>query len=265
MNTVGPVPTPTLRDLLNAHRDEIFASFNCHQTGTIVSFDATKQTAKVQLNVQRTVYNKLQTSQEQPTTPTVINYPVLVDVPVFFLTGGNARITMPVAAGDTCLVLFNDRDLDPWFTTGAQAQPNTSRMHSLADGLALVGFRSMANKEAAYSSADLEIWHGESRIKMKANGDIELWGPNATMNGTTKGNYIRLYSDGIVQFYADTTGGASYITLTDKLAFGNSAGASLHTALNAVITALTALNGKTGPSAATQITAAQTAINDILA
>jgi hypothetical protein len=263
MNTVGPIPTPTLRDLLNAHRDEIMAGFNCHQTGTIVSFDATKQTAQVQLNVQRTVYNKLQTTEAQPNTPVIINYPVLVDVPVFFLTGGTARITMPVAAGDTCLVLFNDRDLDPWFTTGTQAAPNTSRMHSLADGLALVGFRSQANKAENYSTTDIEIRHGDSLVSVKSDGYIEIIAPRTWIKGTAKNNRIQNLEDGGITLQSDKTAGASGVYLTEKVRIANTGG-DLLTTLNLVITALTALNSKTGPSAATQITAAQTAITNLL-
>jgi hypothetical protein len=100
------------------------------------------------------VFNTEQTqSAELQVTPTIVNYPVLVNCPVFFATGGGFVVTMPVAVGDPCLLLFNDRDIDTWFSTGAIAPPNTSRAHDLSDGFALVGFRNATNPVPGATSA----------------------------------------------------------------------------------------------------------------
>ena len=157
MNGLPPIVDPALRDVLQQHAQEIYATLNCHQLGTIVSFDAAKQTASISMNVRRLVYNQQVqadplSNQPTPTTPNVINYPVLVDCPVFVLTGGGSFLTMPIKKGDTCLVLFNDRDIDSWFASGAVVPPNSWRMHSLSDGMAIVGFRSLANVLSGYSS-----------------------------------------------------------------------------------------------------------------
>lgn len=158
MTALGSIQDPDLRALLQGLKTEIFAGLNCHQVGQIESFDAASQTATVSLLVQRVVFNLEQSlGAGLQLTPRIVNYPILVDIPVFVLSGGGAVITCPVAAGDSCLVLFNDRDLDNWFATGAPAQPNTARMHSIADGLALVGFRSKRNPVGAYSTTDAEI------------------------------------------------------------------------------------------------------------
>jgi hypothetical protein len=154
-NSPSTVQNPDLRALLLQMKQEIFFTLNCHQIGKIISFDASKQTARVQLMVKRTVYNQEQAiNGPLQTTPRIIDYPVLVDVPVFVHTGGTAVITLPVAPGDSCLVLFNDRDIDSWFSTGSNVQPNSQRAHSLSDGFALVGFRNAANPVANYSTTD---------------------------------------------------------------------------------------------------------------
>lgn len=168
-NGLPPIVDPALRDVLNRHTQELFSSLNCHQLGTIQSFDADKQTAQISLNVQRLVYNQQVVSdalsnQRSPITPNVISYPVLVDCPVFVLTGGGSYLTMPIKAGDTCLVLFNDRDIDAWFSTGAVVPPNSSRMHDLSDGMAIVGFRSLANVLSGYS-ANVHL-HSDALIKI---------------------------------------------------------------------------------------------------
>ena len=128
----SPTP-PTLRSLLATFKQEVFEDLNCHAVGTITAFNATLQTASVQLSIPRVVNGK------------VIPYPLLTDCPVFVPSGGGAALTFPIAAGDPCLVLFNDRDLDNWFTTGNMTPPNSNRMHSLSDGLVLVGVRNKAS------------------------------------------------------------------------------------------------------------------------
>lgn len=204
MTKIGSVQNPDLASLLAAMQSNISYSLNCHQLGTVVSFNPEDQTAQVTLNVLRVVGDQTKA------------YPMLVDVPVFVPAGGSGCLTMPITPGDTCLVLFNDRDIDTWFTTGAVTAPNTSRSHSLADGLALVGFRSRRNPIADYSDEDVELRNGEGAIGV--------------------GDKISVRND-----------------VTNLLAV-----------LNLVVTALTALDAKTGPSAAVQIAAANTAINALL-
>lgn len=170
MNGLAPIVDPELADVLNGQFQSIFSSLNCHQFGTIVSFDPSNQTASISINFQRVVYNQQSPSvqlsnQPIPTQPNIYNYPVLIQCPVFVMTGGGSYISMPVKAGDTCLVLFNDRDMDSWFLTGAIAPPNSSRMHSLSDGMAIVGFRSLANAISGYSSTNVRI-HSDDKILM---------------------------------------------------------------------------------------------------
>jgi hypothetical protein len=132
--------------LLDMHAERFASFFHCHKPGTIESFDPATQTASVRLN------HKAQWNGR------IVDYPLLVDVPVFTHFGGSASLTMPVKPGDTCLVLFSDRDIDAWFSTGAtDAIPPSRRMHSIADGLALVGFRSLARPVPGYHPDDAEL------------------------------------------------------------------------------------------------------------
>ena len=163
MNGLPSIVDPELKDVLNQHKDEIFASFNCHLLGTIVSFDAARQTASISVNFQRSVFNKqvaadALSNQATPTTPNVISFPVLVQCPVMVYSGGGGYLSMPIGAGDTCLVLFHDRDIDSWYASGATTTPNSNRMHSLSDGLAIVGFRSLANAISGYSTTNA-VWN----------------------------------------------------------------------------------------------------------
>lgn len=148
----APVVTPDLAAYMDLKLRDMLQSLNCHQVGTIQSFNVAKQTATVSINLKLSLAGELK------------DFPLLVDVPVFVLGGGDRVFTFPVRNGDTCLVLFNDRDFDNWFATGASTTPNSQRLHDLSDGLALVGFRCLANPVSSYSTTDVEARNGESKI-----------------------------------------------------------------------------------------------------
>jgi hypothetical protein len=158
---------PDIRALFDGLIDEMFAKFNCHVVGTVQSFNDSKQTVQVSAVYQRAVFNNPPSGNTVQTEPTVLPYPLLFDVPVLVLGGGSASLQFPIAVGDGCLVLFADRDLDPWFTNGTTgALPNSYRMHSIADGIALVGLRSAPQALTGYDSSRARLVNGASQISV---------------------------------------------------------------------------------------------------
>lgn len=141
----APTP-PTMRSLLDTFKQEIFKSFNCHQVGSVVSVDFEKSTVSVQLAM-----------KQQLPDGTTQNYPILTDCPMFVLCGGATLVGMPVSPGDLCLVMFNDRDIDTWFSTGNNVVPNSQRTHDLSDGMVLVGFRNLAQAITDYYAYGIEL------------------------------------------------------------------------------------------------------------
>jgi hypothetical protein len=119
---------PELKILFDQHKAEIFATLNCVQIGKIEKVTASEQTVEISLQIRRLA--------EDGTSEA---YPVLVDCPYFVLQGGGAYIDMPIAAGDYCIVLFNDRDIDNWWSTANVADPASTRKHSFSDAIAIVG------------------------------------------------------------------------------------------------------------------------------
>ena len=105
---------------LQALKQDIFESLHCALPGTVVSFDSEGQTAVIQPAVK---------------TASGVELPVLRDVPVFM------PVSFEIQEGDACLVIFADRDIDAWFESGEAEVSPSSRMHSLSDGFAFVGFR----------------------------------------------------------------------------------------------------------------------------
>ena len=193
---LAPVVIPELRDLLFAMRREVFFSLNCATIGIVQSFNPAKQTAEIKIAFQRVVGNEIK------------DYPLLVDCPVVVLAGGAGRLTFPIAAGDSCLVLFADRNIDAWFSTGSVVVPASQRAHSLADGIALVGIRNLSNAIGDYSESAVELQNNGAKLSL----DTEL---------------------------AELTSGAgASISLDSKVGISNESG-SLLSAIDGLMTALT--------------------------
>jgi hypothetical protein len=163
---------PTLSDLMNLFKKDIFLSLNCHHLATIQSFNAAAQTVTATINYTKTFFILDQTTGLN--VPTQVNYPLLQDVPAIILGGGNANLTFPIAQGDQCVVLFNDRSIDNWFQSGQVGPVATSRYHSFADGLALVGLRSLQNPIANYDATRAVLRNGATGVGVSAT-QIKLY------------------------------------------------------------------------------------------
>lgn len=152
---------PDLASLLNLWKKDVMLSLNCHHIGTVQDFNPDKQTVTVAINYKKTYSQK---GLDGVYTTVLRDYPLLLDVPIIIMGGGGSNLTFPIAIGDECLVLFNDRNIDNWFQTG-QIQANaTARLHSLSDGFALIGVNSMANLISGYDSDRAVLFNGTTKI-----------------------------------------------------------------------------------------------------
>jgi hypothetical protein len=127
----------------------------CIQIGTIQSYNKLTNTAKVSINFEKQFINGQ-----------IAKYPLLEDVPVFILGGGDACITMPIDQNDQCLVLFCDRNIDNWWANGDNGVPANVRMHSIADGFALVGVRNLVHAKRTPASS-ICIDGGSKKVAIK--------------------------------------------------------------------------------------------------
>lgn len=203
MSTTGPIPNAELRSVLDDSTDSAIAGMWKVRIGTVEAFNPATQTVTVQIVNPVQVFNRLDSGSQISQNPQLYPVPPLIQVPVAVLSGGSAFLGMPIAQGDIAIVLFNDRDLDPWLSTGTAGMPtNSDRMHSVSDGIAIVGIRPYNNPIGG------------------------------------------LPSDG------------------KHIHFGNGSG-NMATLFAALVTALTALNAKTGPDASAPILAFQTAYQGV--
>ena len=160
MNADTKMP-PDLARIIRELKADIFSNLNCIQIGKISAITSSAQTVEVQLQIKRLAQDG-----------TSIQLPVLVDCPYFILQGGGAFIGMPIKIGDYCIVLFNDRDIDMWWSTANVADPNSMRKHSLSDGIALVGLNP-STKVITYDGNAIDINAGSLKVQIKNNA--ETW------------------------------------------------------------------------------------------
>lgn len=188
-----PNLNPQLSDVLNFHERSVKLSLNCHAVGTIQSFDATLQTAVVTINYVKTFLqlgtpSSTFSGQEVTGATSVTNqeYPTLHDVPVVCLGGGLGFLTFPITAGDECIVLFNDRDLSTWFSTGSTSSaPATPALHSFSDAMCLVGIRSVPNVLVDYDGSAVKLGYGDNSLLIDADSLTLTVGSNTVeLNAT---------------------------------------------------------------------------------
>lgn len=192
-NTNDRYVEPDIAEFISRRMRDIAARLNCMLVGTIVSFDATNQTALISVNFQKVVKSVLPVNNVSESANLTIDYPKLISVPVIFLQGGDSYLTFPISAGDSCLVFFCDRDMDIWFSTGQIAPPNSERLHSINDAVALVGIRNLQKSLPNYNTkiASLVDRTGE---RLAQSGDLK-----ATARSSAPSGWLLCYGQSILK------------------------------------------------------------------
>lgn len=159
---LGPTSEITLTTLLDRMKRETMYAINCVMIGTIQSYNNLTNMASITINFKKAM-----------ATGDVMDYPKLEDCPVFILSGDSASITMPIVAGDQCLVLFNDRNIDNWYINGSVTTPADTRCHSISDGIALVGLRHLSSAKLTPANS-ICIDGGSKKVAVKnTTGDLK--------------------------------------------------------------------------------------------
>ena len=145
--------------------------------GIIQSFDATEQTVTVQCAIREKINMDGNLSWQE--------IPLLLDVPIIFPRAGNYILTMPIQAGDECLVVFGDSCMDAWWQSGGVQNQIDCRRHDLSDGYAIVGLYSQPRRITNYSTntAQLRNLSGSAYVELSGN-NVNIVGGNVTISAT---------------------------------------------------------------------------------
>jgi len=150
-------------EIINNLTGKISGSIRVAMPAYIESYDFKTQKADVKIDMQELYQNE-----------TSLDYPVLSGVPVIFPRCGGASITMPITRGDTCLVMFLDRDSTSWLLGGKNLTPKSMRSHHLSDAVAIMGLSPFTSKSPARNNTDMLISFDGSEITLKPKGTIDI-------------------------------------------------------------------------------------------
>jgi len=165
-----------------------------------------------------------------------VKMPLLVDVPIMFQGGGGYSITLPIAKGDECLIIFADRCIDAWWQSGGVQAPMESRMHDLSDGFALVGVRSQPKVVPSISQTKVQIRSDDGTVfvEIDKTGKVNITAPTSvtvTSPITTFTGNIKVNGTATIDGASTLTGAVSAgstITASGEIT-GNSIALSTHT------------------------------------
>lgn len=157
---------PDNTELNTELKRDVFRNMNCAQIGIIKAFDASDQSATIQIAMKQII------GVEDDGTKILADYPLILKCPVVFPSGGGFTLTFPVAEGDECLVVFADRGIDNWFVAGEGQQPASPRTHDINDAIAIVGIRSnpRALSDVSTTSAQIRTDDGTSFVEVNQYG-----------------------------------------------------------------------------------------------
>jgi len=113
--------------------------------GIIQSFDADKQTVSVKAAIKERMSFHGEPFEN-------IEIPELLEVPILLPRAGNFILTMPIASGDECLLVFADNCYDSWWESGKISSQLDNRRHDLSDAFAIIGVWSQPKKIKDYST-----------------------------------------------------------------------------------------------------------------
>lgn len=165
---------PKLIDVLDRLKINIFESLNCVGIGIVESVKGSRAQLSMAYKTRRVTTDENGNEKTEP-----VDYPALVDCPIFRISGGKSGLYVPIKKGDVCVILFNDVDMDNFITSKNIAIPDTRRSHSFSDAIALVGIENeiqeFGEDIALYNQgASLAIGGGKLSIKNDSFNMLEI-------------------------------------------------------------------------------------------
>lgn len=151
-------PTDIFRNSISAYLNDVHTSL----PAIIISFDASTNKAQVQ-----PVLNKNYRTGVQ-------EMPIIENVPVLFPSGGNFQLTFPVIPGDYCLLIFSERSIDKWLSTGGIQTPSDPRKFALSDAIAIPGLKPFTSDFSLNNGTDFSLSFAGSTIRIKPDGAVVI-------------------------------------------------------------------------------------------
>lgn len=107
--------------------------------------------------------------------------PVIAGVPLVFPSAGGYRLTFPVAAGDTVLLVFSSSSIDRWLALGGEVDPIDDRRHNISDAIAIPGLRDFSHPLASAPTNCVSLGFDKGPTIEVDPNQVRLGGPDASL------------------------------------------------------------------------------------
>lgn len=99
--------------------------------------------------------------------------PAMQNVPVIVPRGTDYWIKLPIAVGDTGLILFSERSLDIWLEQGGEVDPDDVRKFDLSDAMFIPGLYPF-DQQLPGDATELTLHNALAEIVMKKSGKFKI-------------------------------------------------------------------------------------------
>lgn len=178
---------PDVVDYVKAIQQETFAKLNCMRIGLINQILPNNE-------VQCLITNKKLMGTNKDGTQIVRDYPPIY-AKVWYMGSGTNGVDYPLTVGSPCLLLFNDREFESFFSTGQVSSLSDLRTHSLNDCICVPLFFAALGQEGQHNgdfnikaSGVLNIAGNivnltAETININGSNTINIQAPNVYING----------------------------------------------------------------------------------
>lgn len=175
-----------LTELIKRSFSEMMKDVATSIPGHILSFDPVTQIAQVQIGIVRIDVKGV------TFTP-----PPLIEVPVYFAGGSEYMVEHQIDPLDEGFIMFSQRCIDAWFTTGGVAENPILRFHDYSDAVFFPGLRSQPNKIESFANDGIRIRNVDAThyIWLKNDGTIEAKNGGGTMTISASGAFSGTFTD----------------------------------------------------------------------
>lgn len=179
--------TPTLEDVIKLALEARLLDLHTSLPGEFVSFDPATGKASVKALLKRKIGDS------------VVELPLLKDIPVIFPRTKKAVIYFPIEKGDGCQIIFQERSIDQWKKAGGSQDPQDKRKHHLSDAIAVPGLFSFTEKLSLtnFDYKSIVIQNENTRIRLKPDGKVKI------LNKLTNAELLKIVNDTLTDLLAE--------------------------------------------------------------
>lgn len=167
--------TPNLTEVITQGIERMFANVHTAIPGIVESYDDGTNTVSVRPALKRKYVEE----------SAAVELPIISRVPVLFPRTANAHLALPVAQGDSVLLVFSERGIAKWLDRGGTVDPEEPAMFSINDAIAIPGIYPLAEPPARNGAASsVEMANGTSYLEIKDTGEIRMKATKIVLEST---------------------------------------------------------------------------------